>query len=49
MYACVRFLVMQINVIDYFEKGALLKCRGKVAVREQNSECTFGGLELLRI
>jgi amino acid adenylation domain-containing protein len=36
---------MQINVIDYFEKGGLLKCRDKVAVREPNSEYTFGDLE----
>ncbi|HWQ92713.1 MAG TPA: AMP-binding protein, partial [Clostridia bacterium] len=37
---------MQINVIDYFEKGALAKCKGKVAVKDSNSECTFGQLEL---
>ena len=36
---------MQINVIDYFEKGALLKCKSKVAVKEQNREHTFGDLE----
>jgi D-alanine--poly(phosphoribitol) ligase subunit 1 len=36
---------MQINVIDYFEKGALLKCRDKVAVREQGAEYTFGDIE----
>ena len=36
---------MQINVIDYFERGALLKCRNKVAVREQNAEYTFGDIE----
>ncbi len=36
---------MQINVIDYFEKGSLLKCRDKVAVREQNREMTFAELE----
>jgi D-alanine--poly(phosphoribitol) ligase subunit 1 len=36
---------MQINVLDYFEKGALLKCPGKVAVREQNRELTFADLE----
>ena len=36
---------MQINVIDYFEKGALLKCRDKVAVKEQNGEHTFGDIE----
>ncbi len=32
---------MQINVIEYFEKGALLKCRDKVAVRDQSGEYTF--------
>ncbi len=36
---------MQINVIDYFEKGALLKCRDKVAVKEQSREYTFGEIE----
>ena len=36
---------MQINVIEYFEKGSLLKCRDKVAVREQNREVTFAELE----
>jgi D-alanine--poly(phosphoribitol) ligase subunit 1 len=36
---------MQINVIDYFEKGALRKCRDKIAVREQAGEFTFGELE----
>jgi D-alanine--poly(phosphoribitol) ligase subunit 1 len=36
---------MQINVIDYFEKGALLKCRGKLAVKDQTSEYTFADLE----
>jgi D-alanine--poly(phosphoribitol) ligase subunit 1 len=36
---------MQINVVDYFEKGALLKCRDKVAIREHNREYTFGELE----
>jgi len=36
---------MQTNVIDYFEKGALLKCRDKVAVREQNQDYTFGEIE----
>src|SRR5437016_5449861 len=32
---------MQINAIDYFEKGALLKCPDKVAVKDQNREYTF--------
>ena len=36
---------MQINVIDYFENGSLLKCRDKVAVREQGREHTFGEIE----
>src|SRR4051794_7931517 len=36
---------MQINVIDYLEKGALLKCRDKVAVVEQGREYTFATLE----
>ena len=47
---CSRLLIawrfsMQINVIDYFEKGALRKCREKLAVRDQNRECTFDELE----
>src|SRR6267142_1360314 len=36
---------MQINVIDYFEKGARLKCRDKVAVREGTRDYTFGEVE----
>src|SRR5690242_2637356 len=32
---------MQINAIDYFEKGALLKCKDKVAVIEQDKKHTF--------
>lgn len=36
---------MQINVIDYLEKGALAKCRDKVAVREQGQQYTFGEIE----
>ena len=32
---------MQINVIEYFEKGALLKCRDKAAVIDQNRSYTF--------
>jgi len=36
---------MQINVIDYFEKGALLNCREKVAVREQGRQYTFADIE----
>src|SRR5258705_12834902 len=37
---CLLF-IMQINAIDYFEKGALLKCRDKVAVKDQSREYTF--------
>ena len=36
---------MQINVIEYFEKGALLKCKDKVAVKDQSGEYTFGQIE----
>jgi amino acid adenylation domain-containing protein len=36
---------MQINVLEYFEKGALIKCREKVAVREANRQYTFGEIE----
>ncbi len=36
---------MQINVIDYFEDGALRQCRDKVAVKEPNREYTFAELE----
>jgi len=36
---------MQINVIEYFEKGALAKCRDKVAVKETNRQYTFGEIE----
>jgi amino acid adenylation domain-containing protein len=36
---------MQINVLSYFEQGALLRCREKVAVREQQREFTFAQLE----
>ena len=36
---------MQINVIEYFEKGALLKCRDKVAVKELDRHYTFGEIE----
>ena len=32
---------MQINVIEYFEKGAALKCEDKVAVVEQGRQFTF--------
>jgi amino acid adenylation domain-containing protein len=32
---------MQINTIDYFEKGALLKCRAKLAIKDQNRSVTF--------
>src|SRR5215471_7755625 len=36
---------MQINVIDYFEQGALLKCRDKLAVKDQTGEYTFAEIE----
>jgi len=36
---------MQINVIEYFEKGAALKCRDKVAVVEQDRQFTFEEIE----
>jgi len=36
---------MQINAIDYFEKGALLKCREKIAVRDGSGEYTFAQVE----
>jgi amino acid adenylation domain-containing protein len=36
---------MQINVIDYFEQGALLKCRDKLAVKDQTREYSFAELE----
>jgi len=36
---------MQINVIEYFEKGAALKCRGKVAVVEPDRQFTFEEIE----
>jgi D-alanine--poly(phosphoribitol) ligase subunit 1 len=36
---------MQINVLDYFELGALLKCPEKIAVKEANREYTFREIE----
>jgi hypothetical protein len=36
---------MQINVVEYFEKGALLKCRDKVAIIEQSARYTFAEIE----
>jgi amino acid adenylation domain-containing protein len=36
---------MQINVIEYFEKGAALKCGDKVAVVEQDRQFTFKEIE----
>jgi amino acid adenylation domain-containing protein len=36
---------MQINVLEYFESGALLRCRDKVAVKEKNREYTFAELQ----
>jgi amino acid adenylation domain-containing protein len=36
---------MQINVIEYFEKGALRSSKDKVAVREQGRDYTFAEIE----
>jgi len=36
---------MQINVLEYFEKGALLKCQNKVAVKEVDRQYTFADIE----
>jgi len=36
---------MQINAIEYFEKGALLKCKDKAAVIEGSHQHTFGEIE----
>src|SRR5580704_4634921 len=36
---------MQINVLDYFEQGALLKCPQKIAVKEANRAYTFREIE----
>jgi D-alanine--poly(phosphoribitol) ligase subunit 1 len=36
---------MQINAIDYFEKGALQKCRDRVAVSEGDKKHTFAEIE----
>jgi amino acid adenylation domain-containing protein len=36
---------MQTNVIEYFEKGTLLKCKDKVAIKDQTGEYTFGQIE----
>src|SRR5271170_1590250 len=36
---------MQINVIEYFEKGTLLKCKEKVAIKDQSGEYTFAQIE----
>jgi non-ribosomal peptide synthetase component F len=35
---------MQINAIDYFEKGALLKSGDKLAIKDQNRAVTFAEL-----
>src|SRR5215510_7171746 len=35
---------MQINAIDYFEEGALLKCGDKLAIKDQNRAVTFAEL-----
>ncbi len=36
---------MQINVIEYLERGPFLNCRDKLAVKDKTSECTFADLE----
>ncbi len=36
---------MQINVLEYLEKGSLVKYRDKLAVRDANRSVTFGELE----
>lgn len=36
---------MQINVIDYFEKGALARCPQKIAVKDQTGAYTFKQIE----
>ena len=36
---------MQINVIEYFENGVLLKYREKVAIKEQDRKYTFAEIE----
>lgn len=36
---------MQINVLEYFEQGALAKCRQKIAVVEHDRRYTFAELE----
>lgn len=36
---------MQINVLEYLEKGPLLKCKDKVAVIDRDSRFTFGQIE----
>jgi amino acid adenylation domain-containing protein len=36
---------MQINVLEYFEKGALVKCRDKIAVQEAGRQYTFAEIE----
>src|SRR6476646_7079569 len=36
---------MQINVLEYLEKGALQSCREKVAVRESGKDYTFAQIE----
>lgn len=36
---------MQISVLEYFERGALLRCRDKVAVQDHSGQYSFGQLE----
>jgi len=36
---------MQINVLEYFERGAAVHCREKIAVKQQDGEFTFEQIE----
>src|ERR1041385_21090 len=36
---------MQINVIEYFENGALRQCRDKIAVQDQGRDYSFAEIE----
>jgi acyl-CoA synthetase (AMP-forming)/AMP-acid ligase II len=44
-FNCRALANMQINVIEYFEKGALLKFRDKVAIIEQSARYMFAEIE----
>jgi hypothetical protein len=45
IFNCRALTNMQINVIEYFAKGALLKCRDKMAIIEQSARHTFTEIE----